>query len=520
MKSWQTFVLTALMASAACGQFYAPFPDWESSDDPVSTGAALIDLDLDGWLDLVVANGNDIARERITVYYNQGDGTFPALPDWSSSDIAYHGHLDIGDVNGDGYPDVAVANLGTGGFIEPAAKLYLNHSGTLSSSPDWISPTLANAFGVAIGDMDQDGLPDLAIATGWPYSNPDTYSNYVYPGNGETFDTTPSWVSSDQLDYMLPLWLDADGDGHQDLLMTGANHNNAVYRNHNGLLSPSVSWTTTDNPNQFGIMPASGDVTDDGLRDLIVTDNTQIFQGSGLFRRYTALQEGYFETTPSWSYFDQYGSAIALGDVNADGLLDLAVGGWWSNAKLFINEAGTFNSYPDYTSTQTSVIEKIVFGDVDNDGLRRRVEMHPGDGQRKYFELSVMPVQRILGVYTDGVELLPHEFLLHYEQGWIVLDHAPLESLRVDLEYSIRLDMAISNWDGSTGNFLYYHLAQTEGDCTGDGIVDLTDLNCFFECITGPQAAGSLDHACDRFDVDMDQDVDLFDYTAMQSLFE
>jgi len=78
-------------------------PDWISTDvSSVSTGGAFADINMDGWLDFVVANGNDISRQKVVVYYNNGDGTFPTSPNWQSADIDYHGHLDVGDVNEDG----------------------------------------------------------------------------------------------------------------------------------------------------------------------------------------------------------------------------------------------------------------------------------------------------------------------------------------------------------------------------------------------------------------------------------
>jgi hypothetical protein len=77
---------TLLLASpAGAQQVYPTVPDWVSADTPVSTGGALVDLDRDGWLDLVVANGNDMAQQPLTVYYNQGDGTRPLTPDWQSA---------------------------------------------------------------------------------------------------------------------------------------------------------------------------------------------------------------------------------------------------------------------------------------------------------------------------------------------------------------------------------------------------------------------------------------------------
>ena len=210
---------TLLLASpASAQQVYPTVPDWVSADTPVSTGGALVDLDRDGWLDLVVANGNDMAQEPVTVYYNQGDGTFPLTPDWQSADTAYHGHLDVADVNGDGWPDVAVAVLGEFSTIDHAVKLYLNNNGTLSSLPDWQSDELANAFGCAFGDVNNDGRPDLAAATGWAYSPQHFFSQYVWINTGGMLSATASWSSADDDHLQGVTWCDANRDGWLDLV--------------------------------------------------------------------------------------------------------------------------------------------------------------------------------------------------------------------------------------------------------------------------------------------------------------
>jgi len=140
-------------------------PDWISTDlTSVSTGGAFADINKDGWLDFVVANGNDISRQKVVVYYNNGDGTFPTSPNWQSADIDYNGHVDVGDLNQDGWPDVAVSvYIGPSGFGSPGkVKLYLNNSGTLSSNPDWVSGDDVYTFSCAFGDADGDGDLDLA----------------------------------------------------------------------------------------------------------------------------------------------------------------------------------------------------------------------------------------------------------------------------------------------------------------------------------------------------------------------
>jgi hypothetical protein len=89
---------------------YHLVPDWESTPlNHVATGLCLADINGDGWKDLIVANGNDISRQNLVVYYNNGDGIFPLTPSFSSADIDYHGQCAAGDINGDGWMDVAVS---------------------------------------------------------------------------------------------------------------------------------------------------------------------------------------------------------------------------------------------------------------------------------------------------------------------------------------------------------------------------------------------------------------------------
>jgi len=159
-----------LWGGLARAQTTLPFPTtptWESYATGVSTGGGLVDLDRDGDLDLVVANGNDILRQHVEVYYNDGRGHFPVTPPWQSSDIDYHGHVSIGDVTGDGWPDVAVSVfLGPSGFGQPGdVKLYVNDgTGTLGAAPAWRSADNCFSFACALGDADGDGDLDLAVS--------------------------------------------------------------------------------------------------------------------------------------------------------------------------------------------------------------------------------------------------------------------------------------------------------------------------------------------------------------------
>ncbi len=503
-----------LWAVPAFGQpiFHAT-PDWISADTPYSTGAALVDLNRDGWLDLVVANGNDIGREKLVVYYNNHSGAFPFFPSWQSSDTEYNGHLSVADVNGDGWPDVAVG-LTYYGYGTSTARVYLNNAGTLSLLPDWESDITVAGFQVAFGDVNGDGRPDLAVGTGWPYSGANQWHNYIYLNVNGVLEPTPSWVSDDTLDLGDVFFCDVNRDGWLDLVGVGEGTDTWVYLNNQGTLATTATWHTTDNPNQFGVMGTYGDVNGDGWFELIATDNYQLSGGSGYFRRYDGLPGGLFTTTPTWTYYEGYCSAVALADIDADGDLDLVTGGWWDNTRYFLNAAGLFPASPTWSSGGTSVVEKIVFGDVDKDGLRYPVETFDATGTpgRHLFQLARQPIERIESVTVDYAVLGPDGFTCDPVHGWVSIGQAPSTSVAIRYVYSLKPDMAVTNWDDELGNYLYYNQnsAPALGDLDGDGGVDFDDFQAFAGCMTGPD--GGLLPACAPADADLDNDVDLADF--------
>lgn len=450
-------------------------PDWISEDPHYSTGAELADLNQDGWLDLVIADGNDIEKGHLNVYYNN-EGSFPTKASWQSDDIGFNGHLDIADVNGDGWSDVAVSYLGTSSSLGPIARLYLNNNGVLSSLPDWNADIIGNAFGVDFGDMNNDGRPDLAVATGWSYSPKHPYNNYVYLNIDGMLSSSPSWISDDTYYYQGVLWVDADNDGWLDLVGTGTGDQIYLYRNIEGMLETTASWNTEEEFYQDGIMLTAGDITGDGVRDLFATDNTQL-HGSGLFRQYTGIQNNFFETTHSWSFFGGYGSAVALADVNGDGLLDLATGGWWNPTILFYNQGSSLPESPSWYTEISSVIEKILFADI-GPTLENQKTFHKtysNDENNKLFYLPHQPIQFIKRIICDGVELTATEYTFSREHGWFTIQKDDVQTVEVEYCYSKSLDMIISNWDSGKGNFLYYHQKSFE-DLKSTGNLDWTDV--------------------------------------------
>lgn len=482
--------LIALPVLATAQALYPSSPDWTSLDTQRSTGGAFADIDNDGWLDFVVANGNDMNRQYVAVYYNKGDGTFPTLPDWQATDQTYNGHLDVADVNGDGWIDVGVVHLVSSAQGRSAAKLYLNNNGTLSSQPDWSSNEEAYSFGISFGDINCDGRPDMAVATGWAYSPAKYYKNYVYMNVNGQLESSASWQSDVVTTDQGALFCDADNDGWMDLAFTGANFENRLFRNVNGTLSATPVWESTDSSGQDGIMMTAGDVDNDGYIELYTTDNSQM--GGGRFHQYSGTPVNYFTTNATWTYYEGYCSSVALADVDADHDLDLATGAWWDYTRLFFNNGSGFGS-PGWSSGPSSVIEKIVFGDIDPTpySLKRTVNKFAPDGGRRLFHLTRKQIQSVESVTLDGTQLDPSQYMVSREFGWITVHAAPVTELVVNFTYSVSLDMGITNWDASIGNYLYYNDREHEWLSASAGSISAsTGGTCDFSMQNGIEDAG------------------------------
>jgi hypothetical protein len=459
---------------------YSSTPDWISDSPHYSTGGAFADINNDGWLDFVVSDGNDMGEGHVRIYLNDGSGHLSTSASWQSADVAYNGHLDVADINGDGWLDIAVSYLGTSSSFDPIARVYFNNNGVPSSTADWTANVIGNAFGVDFGDMNNDGRPDLAIATGWSYDSY-RYHTYVYLNTDGSYGTSPSWTSDDQNIYMSVLWVDADDDGWLDLVGIGDGCQTQIYRNLGGTLETTASWYTTDSGNQFGIMLTTGDVTGDGIRDLFATDNTQL-GGNGYFKQYTGLSNGFYETTYSWGYYGRYGSAVALVDVNGDDTLDLATGAWWENTLLFINSETSLPTTPSWSSGPATVVEKIVFGDIDSEDYEQTFtkQFIPSD-DRRLFYLPHRQIQGIDVVLCDGTPLTMSEYTYSRDEGWVSVSTTPDQALSVTYRYSPSQDMGITNWDFTIGNYLYYNQLEfnttSYPDLDCEGSLSWTDVN-------------------------------------------
>lgn len=448
-------VLAAAAPAAAVVPLVKP-PTWRSIDADYATGGALVDVNGDGFLDLVTGNGNDMARQPMRVYLSQG-GHLEETASWASADSGYNCHIDAGDFDGDGDLDIAVANLGDPGTPQ-RDKIYTNVGGALSAAPAWISDDVDNSFDLAWGDVDGDGDLDLAVACGETYTGVPQKTK-IYRNDGGTISATATWTTA-QLAYTLDVaWGDVDNDGDLDLALANEQGPNRVYRNNGGVLDTLPFWQSADQYNTLQV--DWGDVDGDGWLDLAVADNAQL---GGISRAaiYRNLG-GTLETLPSWASTDvkQYYSAANFGDVDDDGDLDLASGGWWEPALVFENLGGTLETVASFfwkfpSPARGLVVESVVWGDLDNSGsVAVTGEAHDGDGTRKVFYVGHAPVRSISEVRVGGVPVPASARCHDLDEGWIALASAPppgTGNVAIDYVYSRRLDLVVTNWDPDDPN--------------------------------------------------------------------
>jgi hypothetical protein len=455
-------------------------PSWRSlesrapAESYYSTGAVFGDIDGNGFLDLVISNGNDMLKAPNFVYFNY-NGRLDTTAGWVSANSEYSGHCALGDIDKDGYLELAVSNYINNGWGKIVIQLYDNVNGSLSTSPTWSSADSMHSFSCAFGDAKGEGYLDLAVACGEAYNNFNEHNRIYYNHNG-VLETIPSWVSGDSGACYDVDWGDVDNDGDLDLVFVCARGKVKIYKNYGDSIEHFPSWVSknTDNRNSL----AWGDVNNDGYLDLAVANNTQL-GGNGYFEAYLNYG-GVLDTLPDWvSSTRGYGSAVSFCDMNNDGYKDLAAGRWWGNSVVYENNGGNLGTTPAWTcnSAYESVVEEMVWGDLDGDGLVRiKNESHPADGSKKVFYLNHYPAHKLEKVVADGNVLSLTDYCYSLNSGWVSFKTAPDSQVSFDYKYSLKQDLAVSNWDRENYVFFNQNQLYVKGDVNQDNKVTVADV--------------------------------------------
>ncbi|MBN1825509.1 MAG: VCBS repeat-containing protein [Candidatus Eisenbacteria bacterium] len=438
-------LLAAFPAGAEIGFTSA----WIVGSSRYPTGAGWADVNGDGWPDLVIANGLDVANHPNEVYFNR-NGAIEREPGWVSEDTLASGNLCLVDLDGDGDPDMVNANLGfaaEGKTAQPHTA-YRNDGGSFGAAPFWRSVP-GNAFSLAVGDPDGDGDVDVAFGQGFSAVDPRNAKRQkvvVYFNEGKGFAGEPGWESDSSYVTVDIAFGDVNADGWQDLAITGRGMGIRIFMNRDGRLETTPSWTTS--AILGGRQMAFGDVEDDGYADLAVCEVGEYGRGEGCFVLFRN-RGGELEKTPSWRS-DRYpeASALAWGDADGDGDLDLAGGGWAIHAGVFENRNGVLTR--EYVwRHEPGWVQQVAWCDFDENGLVPEKRVFTGDGRRSFFDLGEKAIHEIRGVAVDGRALPRTRWCSDPLEGWLSLAEAPRPGATLSVAFvrSTDLDLAVTTID-------------------------------------------------------------------------
>lgn len=347
------------------------------------------DIDGDGFDDVIVgtlrndAGGSDAGRAY--VYSGQSGALLLTLTGETAGDYFGSDVAGVGDVNGDNVPDLFVAAVSSDAGGTDAGRAYVC-SGTNGDHLLTFTGVTGDRLGSSIdgiGDVNGDAVPDLIV--GAPYNDAgglDAGCVYVYSGaTGDPLHGFVNPVADEKFGAQVSAAGDVDADGVPDIAVVS---NVGLGRVD---VYSGQSWALLHTFPESGLRVAgAGDVNADGFDDIVVgnwSGNDPIAGDMvGQAYVYSGLDGQLLYTFAGQYRGDLYGSSVAgIGDINNDGFDDVAVGAYANDAErpagynvgrvfvysgasglllhTFAGEAGSDNFGYDVSGA----------GDINNDGM-------------------------------------------------------------------------------------------------------------------------------------------------------
>jgi len=328
-------------------------------------GVVIADFDGDGKPDLATPNNYSIAGTTATVSVLRNTSTLYSISfapkiDYTTGTLTYS--LAAADIDGDGRQDLITTSI-----TDKTVSVLRNTStpGAISFAAKLSFTTGDNPYSVAVGDFNNDGKPDLAVA------NYLSNSISIFKNNGTTGNISFE-AKADITTGLTPVSLivnDIDGDNKVDIAVVNELSNSlSVFRNSstagNISFANGVAFTTAAGPKAI----TAGDFNNDGKIDLVVSNNGDNTEMVSLFRNTSVSGTISMVANPPGFKDAYHGFKSAAGDFNGDGKADIITP---VNASAYVQFNGSSSNtiaFPTSYNIPSTNPYNAALGDLDGDG--------------------------------------------------------------------------------------------------------------------------------------------------------
>jgi hypothetical protein len=339
----------ALQPSVAAAQGFNLGVELNLTADTLPTSVAVGDLNGDGKPDLVTVNNNS-GSSTVSVWLGTGGGGYGPKATYTTSNVSSNSSIVvIGDMNGDGKPDLVVADSNQDSIM----VMLGNGLGSFGPRAGFWAGPLNYLQALTLADVNGDGKLD-AITGNTAYNDV-----VVMLGNGAGGLGYPyAYYIGAQPNSVVAA--DVNNDGKMDLVVSeySSNQISVLLGDNSGNFYTHSEYSTGSGPTTMAV----GDLNNDGKLDIITAN----YNGGGFS---VMLGNG----TGGFTYWAEYVLsstifAVAIGDLNGDGKPDLALANFGASVitTMIGDGTGSFGSRVDIATGYNPADVTIV--DVNGDG--------------------------------------------------------------------------------------------------------------------------------------------------------
>jgi hypothetical protein len=377
----------------AATDFYTPTTDSSQTSPPDGWDIATGDFNGDGIPDVVIGNWCCDATVGVTVFLSRGDGSLqPGVNYGSGGSLAF---VAVGDFNQDGNLDIAAVDP-----VNEVVQIFLGKGDGTFTAGASIPTGDTNSQTVVAADLNGDGYPDLVVAN----QAGSDFAVIMNDGLGDGAFLAPVDYPVSSAATVVAA-ADVNGDGVMDLVLPGPSCGCvAVFLGNPGSSGKGDGTFGPENDFPIGTGPSHvviGDVNGDGIPDLAVTiDDTTAGGvmgvavalgngtggiGNGTFQAPLGPFPTSLQTT---TFYEPYPDYVKMTDLNGDGIPDLVVTNrqYGTVGLLYGVGNGTFDTPVEYPAAGSTL--GLALADVVGDGTVDAITV--GTGAKASSEATVL----------------------------------------------------------------------------------------------------------------------------------